>query len=179
MAINFDELPNQKPNNVVPKGRYKAIVDSAEMKKSNSGNNNLNLTSTLVDLTTGKSVGKLFDLLSEPTHDITKFKLKRFIEALKIPITGSFELKDLAKVVTKGKEYLVDVTIQSDESGKYPDKNVVDVFTGEIYYPIEKKAAAQSNTMKDLDGNSIAQDEIDEINAIDSGADSDSAETEY
>jgi hypothetical protein len=87
----------------------------------------------------GKSCGKIFDILSESEKDLIRYKIQRFITALNIPITGSFELKDLTKIVV-GKKLILNVTIddpkKKDPNSPYSAKAVVDVFKGMIYYPI-------------------------------------------
>ena len=95
--INFDSLPDNGPKGLLEKAKYRATIATAEMKTSAGKPDYLNLSYDLKSLTTGKACGRMFDIITEPTHDITRYKLKRFIEALKIPITGEFELKDLSK----------------------------------------------------------------------------------
>ena len=74
-------------------------------------------------------------MITTSDSDYSRYKLKRFIEALELPIKGSFELKDLTKMV-QGKKLRVDVAI--DDRGDQP-KAVVDIFTNEIFYPLEDK----------------------------------------
>jgi hypothetical protein len=135
--INFNELPNSAPNNfpLVAIGRYYATIDLAEMKqgKDTTKPPYLNLR---YSLTTGEgeTAGKLYDMLFATDHEIVRYKLKRFIEALELPITGDFHLEDLTKVVIN-KKLIVDVT--HDTKGEKP-KAVVDVFKGAIFYPMNE-----------------------------------------
>lgn len=133
MAINFDALPDKSPNMLQAKGTYFATIESAEMKqgKDPAKPPYLNLKFGLKDAM-GKSAGKLYDIMAESEHNIVRYKLQRFIKALELPITGEFELADLAKIVT-GKKLILDLTI--DEKSD-PHKNVVDVFSGAIFYPV-------------------------------------------
>lgn len=140
MAINFNALPNEKPNALPNPGTYFATIEKAEMKQPSDSSKPeyLNLTLAL-QTKDGKSAGKIFDMLSESDKDLIRYKLARFILALEIPITGAFELKDLTKIVT-GKKLIVDVAVD-DPKKKNPDspyqaKAVVDVFTNMIYYPL-------------------------------------------
>jgi hypothetical protein len=140
MTINFNSLPNDRPNALPIPGQYFAIIEKAEMKTpaDTSKPDYLNLTLALQDKN-GKSCGKIFDILSESDADIIRYKIGRFITALELPITDAFELKDLTKIVT-GKKMIVDVTID-DPKKKNPDspyqaKAVVDVFSGMVYYPL-------------------------------------------
>jgi len=135
MPINFDALPDKMTYSIPPKGLYYALIEKAEMKNSPDPKKSpyLNLTYALTDAN-GKASGKLFDMISEPNHDLTRFKLRRFIEALGINITGNFELKDIAKVAA-GKRILVDVT--EDKKSDQP-RATVDVFHAQIYYHISE-----------------------------------------
>lgn len=140
MAINFNALPTDKPNAIIPAGTYYATIEKAEMKPPKpkngvQGPDYLNLTLGIKDKN-GKSMGKIFDMLSESDHELVRYKVQRFITALEIPIVGNFELKDLCKIV-QGKQFIVDSAIQPGKDG-YPDKAVVDIFTNEIYYPMAK-----------------------------------------
>ena len=133
--INFNELPNSKPAgfSTIAKGRYFGTIEKAEMKQGKDASKPpyLNITWNLSK--DGKPMGKFFDLITEPgDSDIPRYKLKRFIQALELPITGAFTLNDLAKMVP-GKSAFIDITV--DEKSE-PARNQVDVFTGEIYYSV-------------------------------------------
>lgn len=137
MAINFDALPTDKPAGssfVVPKGRYLATIDKAEMKqgKDTAKPEYLNLTLELVNPEDKTPVGKVWDIITESTADLAQYKLKRLIIALGLPIKGDFDLKDLAKMVV-GKKMLVDIKIDEKAS---PERSVVDATAAEIYYPL-------------------------------------------
>lgn len=135
MAINFESLPTNKPVILATKGTYFAKIDKADMVKPKTPGkpDYLNLQLSLADKN-HKSAGKLFDILTESDSQLPRYKLGRFITALKLPLT-EFELKDLAKIIV-GKEFLVDVTVQENEG--YAPRNVVDALTNEIYYPLEE-----------------------------------------
>jgi hypothetical protein len=135
--INFDSLPNDKPYSVPKKGTYYATIQKAELKMPQDPNKKkpyLNLTLQL-KTADGKSAGKIWDIISESDHDLIRYKLQRLITALEIPITGTFELKDLTKIIVN-KSLIVDVTVE-EKDGR-PPKGVVDIFTNEIYYPLSK-----------------------------------------
>ena len=137
MAIRFDQLPADKPGFSLPeKGQYTALIEKAEMKTPKNDPTKppyLNLTLSLTDAE-GKNKGKIFDIISESDNDYVRYKLKRFIEAMRIPITGSIELKDICKVV-QGKTMLVDTTIDDKQD---PPRAVVDIFNAEIFYPLDQ-----------------------------------------
>lgn len=148
--IHFDQLPNSNPlsNMLIPKGTYYGTISKAEMRqgKDPAKPPYLSITWDITD-EQGNSKGKLFDIITEPTADLTKYKLKRFITGLKLPINGDFMLKDLVKIIIN-KKCIIDITI--DEKSE-PHRNTVDVFKGEIYYPIETAATTFENTANEYD----------------------------
>ena len=143
MAINFDALPQEKPAGaIIPKGQYKAIIEKAEMKQGKDASKPpyLNLLFALSDKESGAPAGKLYDILSESESTYVMYKIGRFLKALSLNLGATFELKDLAKLVT-GKELLVDVMV--DEKTE-PNRSIVDIFSGEIYYPINGAETPQT-----------------------------------
>ena len=138
MAISFDDLPNNKPNNTIAKGSYYATIDIAEMRQPKDPTKPLylNLLLALKD-GSGKFVGKIYDIITESDKPLLKYKLARFIKALKLEDTlTTFELSDLCKIV-KDKELIVDV-VPEKKDNEETGRTVVDVFTNEIYYPISE-----------------------------------------
>ena len=143
MAINLNELPCTKPVTVLPKGFYMATILKAEMKISKTGNPYLSLQ---YDLNDGASkTGKLFDLQMESEKEFLRYKLQRFINALQLNLAGSFEMKDLCKLVT-GKKLIVDVTSEDSDRG---EQNTINSFEHEIYYPISEWASLKAGTSLD------------------------------
>ena len=163
MAINFDSLPTGKPVNLPEPGRYYATIDSAEMKQGldTSKPPYLNLTMSIKDAT-GKSCGKIYDILSESDKELVQFKLARFLISLGLTKLGVFELVDLVKVV-KNKQLIVDVKIEEAKDGR-PARAVVDVFSGSIYYPMSEASTLFENVPanKSLDATepNVAYDEL-------------------
>lgn len=143
MSINFNELPSTKPVTVLPKGFYMATILKAEMKISKTGNPYLSLQYDLND-GAGKT-GKLFDLQMESEKEFLRYKLQRFINALQLNLAGSFEMKDLCKLVT-GKKLIVDVTSEDSDRG---EQNTINSFEHEIYYPISEWASLKAGTSLD------------------------------
>lgn len=137
MAINYDALPSSKPSSTVPAGFYKAKIIKAEMKTSKtSGDAYL---SVQYDLRNDNGVtGKLFDMHFDSEKEFLRYKLQRFLTALNLNLTGSFELKDLCKLIN-GKELIVDVDVE--DNAQYGKRNTVNSFEHEIYYPISNWAA--------------------------------------
>ena len=95
----------------------------------------LNLQLDIIDEASETKMGKVFHILTESAHALPMYQLKRIIEALHLPITDTFELKDLVKMI-QGKKMLVDIAPEKPEEGKEPTRSVVDVFSGQIFYPI-------------------------------------------
>lgn len=141
MAINYDALPSSKPQSVLPSGYYMATIIKAEMKRSKSGSDYLNLQ---YDLNNGKGVtGKLFDMQFDSEKEFLRYKLQRFLTALNLTLSGTFELKDLCKLVN-GKKFIVDVSVEDNE--QYGKRNTVNSFEHEIYYPINEWASLTAAT---------------------------------
>ena len=137
MAINYDELPQERPTGgLLEAGKYKADILKAEMKRSQAGAEYMALT---FDLTGSEGEkGKLWDTFFDSDKELPRYKLQRLITALNLNLTGLFELKDLCKIVA-GKQIIVDVGV--DEKNERGPRNTVDVFKGEIYYPISEWAS--------------------------------------
>ena len=135
MAINFNALPKERPDNLPATGTYIATIISAEMKQPQDTTKNpyLNLCLSLKDKD-GKDCGRIYDILSESDKELVQYKLSRFIIALGLEKLGSFELVDLIKVI-KNKQLIVDVKQEEAKNG-FPAKSVVNLFDGSVYYPI-------------------------------------------
>lgn len=147
MAINYDALPSTKPQNTLPAGYYMATIVKAEMKRStNTGAEYLSLQ---YDLNNGAGVtGKLFDLQMESEKEFLRYKLQRFLTALNLNLSGSFELKDLCKLVN-GKKLIVDVSVE--DNTQYGKRNTVNSFEHEIYYNINEWASLNAAPMDPFD----------------------------
>ena len=155
MAINYDALPSSKPQSTLPAGFYMATIVKAEMKKStNTGSEYLSLQ---YDLNNGAGVtGKLFDLQMESEKEFLRYKLQRFLTALGLNLSGSFELRDLCKLVN-GKKFVVDVTVE--DNAQYGKRNTVNSFEHEIYYNINEWASLTSaNTAAPSDPFDVVED---------------------
>jgi hypothetical protein len=135
MAINFDTLPDKNPS-TLENGKYLLTILKAEMRPSPDPERPpyLSLSCNIKD-SKQQNRGKMYDNIIDSDSDLLRYKIRRFIEALEIPITsGNLELKDLAKIVP-GKSYIADLMTERKE-GK-PPRTVVDIFSGEIYYPLK------------------------------------------
>lgn len=141
MAINFDQLPDSISGGfgtIIPKGTYFATIERAEMKTPKTKPDEpqkpdyLNLMLKIKDAQ-GKDMGIVWDIISESTNQYAQFKLKRFIIALGITITPglSLHLKDLTKIAT-GVKMIVDINQDKE------NKNQIDIFSGDVYYPISE-----------------------------------------
>ena len=119
MPINFDNIPGSA-STIVPEGLYRAVVEKAEMRPAWDAADpfELNVTMQLFDKT-GKSFGRFFETFKDTEKTPHPFKIGRFIKACGLNLTGSVELKDIAKLIT-GKEVIVDIShyVKPDQSIK-------------------------------------------------------------
>lgn len=140
--INFDNLPSNKPLTSLEPGTYFGTIEKAEMKTPKDPSKKQYLSITY-GLTTkdGRPAGKLFDILTESDHELVRYKLKRFILALELPLQGAFELSDLTKIVV-GKKLILDIT--KDAKSEQP-RMVVDMFKDKVFYPV-----SEANTIFNL-----------------------------
>lgn len=148
MAINFDNLPGSRPaGSNIPSGTYPIQIEKAEMKqpKDKTKKQYLNLTYNVFD-TEGKQIGKVWDKLFESESSYIQWKIKRFVEALELPLK-SFELKDLAKLVV-GKKLKAEL-VQKTEDNKTTTE--VDIFGDNIFLPFNEKAEAVLQDADDED----------------------------
>lgn len=176
MSINYDSLPSTKPSNVLAKGFYQATIIKAEMRKSR--NTGVDYLSIQYDLNNGKeNVGKLYDMQFDSEKEFLRYKLQRFLTALRLDLKGSFELKDLCKLVN-GKRLIVDITIEDARDGN-PERNTVNSFENEIYYPINDWAsltgASEVATTEPNTAAPVSEEPIAASDALDSALD----EAEY
>ncbi len=148
MAINFNELPTEKPamGTVVPAGQYLATIADATMKTGNDETKPpyLSVQLDLTDEASATPVGKIWAIFTESEKPLPRYQLSRLIKALSLPITGSFELKDLTKMI-KGKKMLVDVVPEKRTDGKAPERSVVDI-SAEMYYPYTENTMTEELT---------------------------------
>lgn len=132
--INFDALPKENPFALPTPGVYKAHIEEATMKKPKTDATRppyLNLKITLFNHD-GTKAGTIFDTISESDSQIVQYKIGRFAKAVGLPLQGSMELADIAKLVVH-KDLALDVSI--DDKGQQP-RSQVDLFSREAYYPI-------------------------------------------
>lgn len=141
MAINFNSLPTEKPamGTIIPKGNYIATIRKAEMRKpkDESKPEYLNLEMDITDPVSNMSMGKFWAIITESDAPLPRYQLSRFITALHLPITGEFELKDLTKMVVN-KQLRVDICPEERKDNQPPQRSVVDINAGQIFYPMEE-----------------------------------------
>ena len=156
MAINYDALPSTKPQSVLNPGYYMATIVKAEMKKSN--NTGADYLSLQYDLNNGAGVtGKLFDIQMESEKEFLRYKLQRFLTALNLNLSGSFELRDLCKLVN-GKKFIVDVGVE--DNAQYGKRNTVNSFEHEIYYNINEWASLNAALTAPTDPFDAVEDDV-------------------
>ena len=164
MALNFDELPKERPNNfpVLPNGKYPGITKKAEMRKSKAGAYYMVVTTEYTDPETGTTV-TVFDNFYTSDKPLNKFKIRQFLTAINIKPIGDFELSDVCKVIPNKK---LGAALKIEKSDGYPDKNIVDVFDDEIYY---KADAINTTNDDDLPFSFDAEDSADDNNTSGAG----------
>ena len=147
MAINFDSLPTEKPGNnfLLEPGRYKATIIEADVKMGTKNPRPYLALTYAITQYPNKSCGKLWDNFFDVDKQLPKYKIKRLVEALGLRLTGSLEFKDLAKIILN-KSMVVDICV--NEKGDKP-KNEVEVFKGDIYYPMSEWASLVGPQMDD------------------------------
>lgn len=154
MTINFNSLPTEKPSNgfVIPKGQYLATIVKAEMRqgKDLSKPPYLNLELDLTDTVSKTSAGKIWAIITESEASLQRYQLARLIKALELPITGDFELKDLTKIIIN-KQMLVDVCPEEKKDGTTPQRSIIDINAGEIFYSLNEKKTPDSMEAIDAD----------------------------
>ena len=152
MAITFNKTPVPKPtaNNDTlnldnfEEGFYRGEIKAASMKKPKpkmvDGKPVQNPDYLNVQIQLYKEDGKkyltVFDMFSEPVDPAGMFKLwklQTFTLACGIELEGSFELKDLCKILPD-KELMIDVIVEP--AGDYPAKLKVNINSDEPYLPV-------------------------------------------
>lgn len=152
MSINFDSVPKENPFGLPEPGIYYAVIKEAVMKdaKDASKPQYLNIKYELQDANSNVK-GVMYDIMAESDSQVVLYKIGRFCRACGIPLTGSIELRDLAKIIV-GKKIVVDVKI--DDSNEKYIKPVVDLFSKEAYY-----TAAEYSELVDIDKKLSADDD--------------------
>lgn len=157
MAIKFDNLPADKPNNnSVSKGRYSATVFKSEIQKGKtSGNEYLNVS---FQLDGGGFVNENYFDSDKP---FLMYKLGQLLKACQITLEGEGTLKDVKKVI-QGKKVIIDVDVNDkgygcvdysgNNDGLYPINNA----------PIDKKYGAEEAEDMDLGEEASIDPEIDQ-----------------
>ena len=145
MAIHFDALPKEKPEDMgggLPReGFHKVKITKAETTISKAVNKYLKLFLKTAD---GPVV---FDNIFDSDAPALQYKLGRLVIACKLPLTGELSLEDLSKVLMN-KELVADIKhIENEYQGKVTTKAEVDIFSNDIFYPIEDYASLVADTV--------------------------------
>ena len=138
MAINFDTLPTNSPAPKPLEGLYRLdiIEANAKQQKSNPSKTYLALTCDVYDYN-GKKCGKLWDNFFDSEHSIPQYKMRRLVEALRLPLQGTMTMEQIAKVVA-GKSVLAWLT--EDKKSDTP-RTTVNVFNELIYQHVSEYAS--------------------------------------
>ena len=128
MGFNIDKLPTDKPSEfgdiVLADGLHEVTIEKCEYKESTTGNMMLSIVYKT------KAEGKfIYDqIMDDATKQINSYRLGRLLKALNLSVHGNVELRDMAKVITKGKP----LCIASLVNGKYTN---IDIKNYDGYYP--------------------------------------------
>ena len=138
MAINFDELPktNESAFTILENGTYRCKIKEAKIP---NGKDYLQVIFAVTG-NNGQST-TIFDNFVDSDKPLPRYKLAQLIRALKIPLTGSFELKDLPKIIV-GKELMA--AIKQEQNEGYSARNVINAFDDEIFYPLATQATGSN-----------------------------------
>lgn len=157
MAINIDNAPNNNPAGGPPPGRY--LCEILETKMQNSKNNVTKPPWLVVKLKLTNKDGDQYefeDKFFESTSSYVLFKIKRFIMVNGLEVSGSFELKDLQKIIVPGTKFVTNITeSEYNYNGKTTMQAQVDIFDKFIYYPLsewEHDVPEESNDVADASG---------------------------
>ena len=136
MAINFDELPktNESAFTVLENGTYRCKIKDAKIPTDKDY-----LVVTFAVTGNNGQTTTIFDNFFDSEKPLPRFKLAQLIRALKIPLTGSFELKDLPKIIV-GKELMA--AIKQEQNEGYQARNVINAFDDDIFSPVTQAVSA-------------------------------------
>lgn len=140
--LNYNALPKDKPAGsgftVVPDGNYIATIKTAVMKKGkDSGNDYLEIQMQCIS-EDGKHSAIVYDKLFDSDKPLLQYKMKRFLDGIKVNLQGDFTLADLSKVIV-GKRLVV--VLKTEENPGYSPRNAVNAFDDNVYMPL-----TQNNT---------------------------------
>lgn len=144
MAIDFNAIPDEKPStgSDIAKGQYIAKVIDATMTPAQQPDKPPYLQNILeiTDPESNMVLGRVYDKITESTNKFALYKLGRLLKAADLHFQGKIELKDLAKVIA-GKTFKVDIVVEEKEG--FAKRSVVDIFSGDIFYPLVEGNTAQ------------------------------------
>lgn len=149
MALNFDNIPKEKPSNNTPveDGRYLAKIIKAEMRVGKESGNEYLAVSFKIQQ--GGFVNENFFDSDKPFNN---YKIGRLLNACGVKLEGDFTLNDIRKVIVN-KDVLIDATsndrgygvldFTGNNEGIYP--------TNETAFEEAKEAEAEANVVLDDD----------------------------
>ncbi len=157
--VNTDNI--QKPagydNTPLPNGLHDVAIEKCEYTESTQ--NNLMLKIQYKTLKEGRLI---FDqIMDDPTKQVNAYRLSRLLAALGIDLKGEIELRDLPKVITKGRK--LTVAVITKEGSNFTN---IDISQYEGYYPYGKETTTQpelklSDTVPQTDNFEIAETDDD------------------
>jgi len=138
MAIHLDNIPKDKPADMngfpLPApGFHIGTIVKATMKPSKTPGAE-DYIAIEIKLADGSIV---YDNIYNTEKAAVQYKLGRLITACKLPLVGSIEMPDLARVIVN-KQIVADICVKPNTyNGVTKDKAEVDMFSNMIFYPVE------------------------------------------
>ena len=135
MALQLDNLGNAKRSEQgtfakPPEGFNLLKIDKCVVKQGAAG--------PYFNVLFKNTQGSFFEIISTSEEPNSAFKLARFLRALNVPLQGTIELEDIAKIAI-GKEIVVDVIYKIDNyKGEEREKAQSNMFENEIFYKADE-----------------------------------------
>ena len=136
---------NKRTGSLIPAGSYIALIEKAEMKQPRDVGKDPYLYLELeIKDATGKSCGKIFDIITESSSTYMRYKLRCFISAIDIHVGQNFELSDLVNLCV-GKECEVIIAIDYKSN---PPRSQINIFAADMYKRIVDPTAKSTTQNK-------------------------------
>jgi len=137
MSINLDAVPDKNPSAPIDEGTYLATVTKTKMSQPNDINKGEYLHVEYSVEGTDGSKGAFSDNHYDSDSSYLQFKLKRFLTALDLQLTGEIELKDIEKLVQVGSKLVLVVRHSTSEwKGVKKTDAEIDIFGSDCFYPV-------------------------------------------
>ena len=141
MQINFDNVPTSNPmSGYVTPGFYKGVVKKVEVKPDKNNKDYLTINFALFR-PDGSAAGTFSDFIRDTASDAPLYKLGRLLLAMGIQLTGTLDLKMLARAIPIGKEVAMEI---ADNNWQGKTTSQVKIFDSQCYWPVSMLAGLAS-----------------------------------